>query len=425
MNEKNDKLYDVVDEKDIVIMVAVDNGRGLLPASTSLNELEELIETAGGEVVGRIIQNLDKPNPKHYIGTGKVEELQELIEETDANAIACDDELSSVQLKNLEQLLGVKILDRTSIILDIFAGRASSAEGKIQVELAQLKYRASHMLGQGTAMSRQGGGIGSKGPGEKKLETDRRLIKDRMAELNASLKDIETHRELLRKNRSRKNTVVVSIVGYTNAGKSTLLNTLTDANVLAEDKLFATLDTTSRNVELTNKSKVIVTDTVGFIQKLPHSLIKAFRATLEELNGSDIILHVVDASSPIRSEQITAVEQTLKEAKIEEKPSILVLNKVDKEIERPLPNGEGYFDIVEISAKASIGIQDFKTTVEKAVQSLRQSLDIIVPFSDGSITSYIHKSCEIISEEYVETGIKYSLYCDDEGYNRLNKYQII
>lgn len=425
MKEKNIKeTYDTKKEIDRVIIVGVESDDGLLDMNTSLDELTELVETAGGEVVGRLIQNLDKKNPKTYIGSGKVGELKVLVEGHEANAIVCDDELTSVQVKNLEFELGVKILDRTAVILDIFAGRATSAEGQIQVELAQLKYKSSHMLGQGIGLSRQGGGIGSKGPGEKKLETDRRLITDRMAELNKSLKDIETHRELLRKQRKKTNTVVVSILGYTNAGKSTLLNTLSDAGVLAEDKLFATLDTTSRNIELNNRSQVILTDTVGFIQKLPHALIKAFRATLEELNDADILLHVVDGSSNIRNEQIQAVEDTLDMLEVADKPIILAFNKCDKEFVYPKPDTKRYVKCVNISAKTGEGLDDLKEAIEQTLQTLRKRLHIIVPFTDGHMTSFIHKNCEIELENFVESGQEYIVYCDDNGYNKLKQYEI-
>ena len=264
----------------------------------SLEELGELASTAGAVSVGRMIQNREAPHPGTYLGKGKIEELKQLIWELDATGVICDDELSPAQLANLEDLLETKVMDRTLIILDIFAQRASTREGKIQVELAQLRYRATRLTGLGRSLSRLGGGIGTRGPGEKKLEVDRRLIKDRISQLKQELETVKRHREVARQQRSKNPIPVAAIVGYTNAGKSTLLNQLTGANVLEEDKLFATLDPTTRNLKLASGQEVLLTDTVGFIRKLPHHLIQAFRSTLEEAKYADLILHVVDASNP-------------------------------------------------------------------------------------------------------------------------------
>ncbi|MCD8036064.1 MAG: GTPase HflX, partial [Clostridiales bacterium] len=317
---KETKLYDVEKPQERVILVAVDEDGSV--GDKYLNELEELADTAGAATVGRMIQHREKRHPGHYIGKGKAEELKMMIAALDADGIITDDELSPAQMRNLEDMLDTKVMDRTMVILDIFAARAMSNEGKIQVELAQLKYRLTRLTGQGTALSRLGGGIGTRGPGEKKLETDRRYIKERIAELDRELKNIETHRELLRSGRDKKGIVNVSLVGYTNAGKSTLLNRLTDAEVLAEDKLFATLDTTARALKLPSGTAIMLTDTVGFIRKLPHHLIQAFRATLEELNYADILLHVVDASNPERAEQMMTVYDTLKDLGCAETPVI-------------------------------------------------------------------------------------------------------
>ena len=289
-------LYEVEQETERVILVGVSQQDGD-DAEDSVAELAELVETAGAVVVGTLIQKRENIHPGTYVGTGKVFELEELIEQTGATGIVCDDELSPAQLKNLEEALKTKVMDRTLIILDIFAARASTSEGKIQVELAQLKYRLSRLSGLGRSLSRLGGGIGTRGPGEKKLEMDRRLINSRVAQLNRELKEVQRHREVNRQQRKRSGIPVVAVVGYTNAGKSTLLNHLTNAEVLEEDKLFATLDPTTRILELTNNQKVLMTDTVGFIRKLPHHLIDAFRSTLEEAKYADIILHVVDAKS--------------------------------------------------------------------------------------------------------------------------------
>ncbi len=294
-------------ERVILIGIDLDNNE---TAEVCLDELEELVKTAGAVSVAKVIQKRERIHSGHYIGKGKLEEVKMMLKTYDASGIVCDDELSPAQMKNLEQILQTKIMDRTMVILDIFASRAISKEGKIQVELAQLKYRLSRLSGIGASMSRLGGGIGTRGPGETKLETNRRYIKDRIGELNQELKQIETHRQLLRNQRSKKSTPLISLVGYTNAGKSTLINALTDAGVLAEDKLFATLDTTTRKVKLPNGTEVLLTDTVGFIQKLPHHLIQAFRATLEELNFADILIHVVDASNINRQQQMDVVYQT-------------------------------------------------------------------------------------------------------------------
>lgn len=417
--------YDTEKEKEYAILFAVENDKHILSAEESLEELEELSQTAGVEVLGQIIQNREKAHPKHYLGKGKVEELKELVIELGATCVICDDELSSVQMKHLEAELEVKILDRTLLILDIFAGRAVSSEGKIQVELAQLKYRSSRLMGIGATLSRQGGGIGSKGPGEKKLEIDKRLIQDRMVELNRDLKEIEKHRDLLRTNRVKNSLPIVALVGYTNAGKSTLLNKLTDAGVLAEDKLFATLDTTARKIELTNGSKVILVDTVGFIQKLPHTLVKAFRATLDEARYADILIHVVDSASKIREEQIETVEKTLIDLKADEKPMIMAFNKIDvEEIKYPLPDTKKYYSEAEISAKYGKGIEELKESIETTLQSLRVKIKILIPFTDGNMSSYVYNKCEICNEEFVENGTLFEVYANDEVAGILSKYKV-
>ena len=295
-------------EKVILVGVSVEENDDM---EKSLDELEELARTAGAVTVGRVIQKREQIHPGTYVGKGKIDEIKELLWETEAIGIICDDELSPAQLGNLQDALDTKVMDRTLIILDIFAERASTSEGKIQVELAQLKYRQSRLVGLGKSLSRLGGGIGTRGPGEKKLEMDRRLIKGRIAQLNRELKEVKRHREVTREQRNRNHLPVVAIVGYTNAGKSTLLNKLTGASVLEEDKLFATLDPTTRGLKLQSKQEILLTDTVGFIRKLPHHLIEAFKSTLEEAKYADIILHVVDASNPQLDEQMHIVYETL------------------------------------------------------------------------------------------------------------------
>lgn len=419
---KETKLYNIEKEDERVILVAVEEEG--TDAESFLNELEELAKTAGAVTVARVIQRREKRHPGHYIGKGKIEELRVLINAVDATGIICDDELTPAQMRNLEEMLDTKVMDRTMLILDIFAARALSNEGKIQVELAQLKYRLTRLSGQGTALSRLGGGIGTRGPGEKKLETDRRYIKDRIAELEAELKSIQTHRELLRNGRNRRGLISISLVGYTNAGKSTLLNRLTDAGVLAENKLFATLDTTTRSLKLPSGTEVLLTDTVGFIRKLPHQLIRAFRATLEELNYSDILLHIVDASNPDRQEQMNTVYDTLKDIGCEKTPVITIYNKIDRDVELPLTIDFNARHEARISALDGTGIDNMLDIIEKFIKSLKKSIRVCIPYTDGRLASIIYGKCEIINEEHTADGIVMELYVDDEMENRLNNYII-
>ena len=375
----------------------------------SLDELEELVKTAGAEVVGRIVQNLEHINNATYVGTGKVQEIKDLIWETDAAAIICDDELSPAQYKNLEDELNVKVMDRTLVILDIFAGRARTAEGKIQVELAQLRYRSTRLIGMRN-LSRQGGGIGTRGPGEKKLEVDRRLIRNRIAQLKEQVRDMENHRQVTRAKRQDNPVPVVAIVGYTNAGKSTLLNTLTDASVLEEDKLFATLDPTTRNYKLPDGQEVLLTDTVGFIRKLPHHLIDAFRSTLEEAKYSDIIIHVVDASNPSMDKNIHAVYETLENLDVKDKIIITVFNKQDKLIEKPILRDFKADYVVNAAIKKGIGIDEINEAVEKALTSMRVMVEKVFDYADAGKIGLIRKYGQLINEEYKEDGIYVKAY---------------
>ena len=363
------------------------------------------METAGAVVVGTLIQKRENIHPGTYVGTGKVFELEELIEETGATGIVCDDELSPAQLKNLEEALKTKVMDQTLIILDIFAARASTSEGKIQVELAQLKYRLSRLSGLGRSLSRLGGGIGTRGPGEKKLEMDRRLINSRVAQLNRELKEVQRHREVNRQQRKRSGIPVVAVVGYTNAGKSTLLNHLTNAEVLEEDKLFATLDPTTRILELTNNQKVLMTDTVGFIRKLPHHLIDAFRSTLEEAKYADIILHVVDASNPQMDKQMYIVYDTLRNLEVEGKKIITAFNKTDR-IGQPEPLHDFRAErTVHISAKYGDGLEDLKNILEEILREEKDFLECTIPYRDAGVIQKIREKGELLSEEYREDGI--------------------
>lgn len=387
-----------------VILVAVCL-QGQDDVDSSLDELSELASTAGAETVGRLVQSREAVHPGTYIGKGKIEELKDLIWELEATGVICDDELSPAQMKNLQDQLDVKVMDRTLVILDIFAGRASTSEGKIQVELAQLKYRQTRLTGFGTSMSRLGGGIGTRGPGEKKLEIDRRLIKNRIAQLRRELDDVVRHRELTREQRKRSGIPVAAIVGYTNAGKSTLLNKLTDAGILAEDKLFATLDPTTRSLKLPSTQEVLLTDTVGFIKKLPHHLIDAFRSTLEEAKFADMILHVVDTSNPQMDEQMYTVYETLQNLGVKDKPIITIFNKQDKLEDQPVIRDFKADYTVKISAKTGKGLDELKETIEAVLREQKIQLECLYDYKDASLIQIIRKYGELQEEEYREDGI--------------------
>ena len=385
----------------------------------SLDELEELAATAGAITVGRVVQNLDQIHPTTYVGKGKLEEIKDLLWETEATGIICDDELSPIQLGNMEDALDTKVMDRTLIILDIFAGRASTNEGKIQVELAQLKYRQSRLTGLGKSLSRLGGGIGTRGPGEKKLEMDRRLIKNRIAQLNRELRDVKRHREITREQRSKNKVPVDAIVGYTNAGKSTLLNHLTGAGVLEEDKLFATLDPTTRNLKLPSKQEILITDTVGFIRKLPHHLIEAFRSTLEEAKYADIILHVVDASNPQVDEQMYIVYETLQNLEVKNKPIITAFNKQDKLEGDPILRDFKADHIVRISAKTGAGLDELQAVIEEVLRGQKVLIEKLYPYAEAGKIQLIRKYGELLEESYQEDGIFAKGYVPMEIYERV------
>lgn len=406
-------LYEVEEEAERVILVGVSEQDGD-DAEDSVRELEDLVHTAGAVVVGTLIQKREKIHPGTYVGTGKVREIAQLLEDTGATGIVCDDELSPAQLKNLEELLKTKVMDRTLIILDIFAARASTSEGKIQVELAQLKYRLSRLTGLGRSLSRLGGGIGTRGPGEKKLEMDRRLINSRVAQLNRELKEVRMHREVNRQQRKRSGIPVVAIVGYTNAGKSTLLNTLTDARVLEEDKLFATLDPTTRVLELSKNQEILLTDTVGFIRKLPHHLIDAFRSTLEEAKYADIILHVVDASNPQMDKQMHIVYDTLHKLEIKGQKIITAFNKTDR-VEKAQPLRDFKADkTLHISAKTGYGLEELKEGLEEILREGKRLIEGTIPYQDAGVLQEIRTKGELLEEEYREDGIFVRAYVSPE-----------
>lgn len=401
-------MYETKEELEKVILVAVTTGDED-NAEESLDELEELVSTAGAVVAGRMIQNLEHINNATYIGSGKVKELKDLIWEMEADAVICDDELTPAQYKNLEDELDVKVMDRTLIILDIFAKRAKTAEGKIQVELAQLRYRSTRLIGMRN-LSRQGGGIGTRGPGEKKLEVDRRVIRNRIAQLREQVGELENHRQVTRSKRQDNPVPVVAIVGYTNAGKSTLLNTLTDASVLEENKLFATLDPTTRNYKLPDGQEVLLTDTVGFIRKLPHHLIDAFKSTLEEAKYSDIIIHVVDASNESMDKNMHAVYETLKKLDVKDKIVITVFNKLDKLEDKPILSDFNADYVVNAAIKKKAGLDDINEALEKALKSMRVTVEKVLDYADAGKVGLIRKYGQIISEEYKEDGIHIKAY---------------
>ena len=410
-------MYETKEKTEKVILVAVSiNGED--DAQESLDELEELVNTAGAVVVGRVTQNLEHINNATYVGSGKVLEIKDLIWENEADAIVCDDELSPAQYKNLEDELNVKVMDRTLVILDIFAGRAKSAEGKIQVELAQLKYRSTRLIGMRN-LSRQGGGIGTRGPGEKKLEADRRLIRNRISQLKEQIKDMESHRQVMRARRQDNPVPVAAIVGYTNAGKSTLLNKLTSADVLEENKLFATLDPTTRNYKLPNGQEVLLTDTVGFIRKLPHHLIDAFRSTLEEAKYSDMILHVVDCANPSMDKNVHAVYETLEKLEVKDKIIITVFNKQDKLEEKPIMRDFSADYTVNAAIKKGIGIDEINTAMETALKSMRVMVEKVYPYSEAGKPGVIRKYGQILSEEYKEDGIYIKAYVPAQIMNKI------
>ena len=410
--------YDMKELEERVILVGVQESFSE-DVEESLDELAELCETAGALVVGRVIQNREKIHPGTYVGKGKIEEIALLMEELGATGIVCDDELSPAQLNNLEKELDCKVMDRTLIILDIFAARANTSEGNIQVELAQLRYRAARLVGLRNSLSRLGGGIGTRGPGEKKLEIDRRLIHDRISQLKEELKDVERHREVQRQQREKAHTQVAAIVGYTNAGKSTLLNYLTDAGILAEDKLFATLDPTTRNLELPSGQQILLTDTVGFIRKLPHHLIEAFKSTLEEARYSDIILHVVDASNPQMDMQMHIVYETLKQLQVTDKIIVTVFNKMDQLDSDVILKDLSADYQVKISARTGENVDSLLDTLEEILRNQKIYLEKTYSYQEAGKIQQIRKYGELLSEEYTQDGIAVTAYVPAELYGQL------
>lgn len=399
-----DKMIDTSERKERIILVGVatsDND----DTEQSLDELEELGQTAGAETVAKVIQNRERMHPGTYIGKGKIEEIKELVYKTDADTVVCDDELSPAQYHNLEEALGVKVIDRTVMILDIFAKRASTSEGKLQVELAQLRYRASHLIGGRSELSRLGGGIGTRGPGEQKLEIDRRLIKERITQVRKELEQVKRTRELTRKKRQENPIPVIAIVGYTNAGKSTLLNKLTGAGVLSEDKLFATLDPTTRKMTMDNGEEFLFTDTVGFIRKLPHHLIQAFRSTLEEAKYADVILHVVDASNPDMDSQMYTVYETLEKMEVGDKKIVTAFNKIDA-IDEDISLKDLRADkTVRISAKYGDGLSEMLENISEVAKEGKKIIEKVFGYDEAYVVNDVRKYGQVIEEEYRNEGV--------------------
>ncbi|HKL99404.1 MAG TPA: GTPase HflX [Mobilitalea sp.] len=412
------ELFEIKEKEERLILVGValsDND----DTAQSLEELGELCNTAGAVVVGKIIQNRENIHPGTYIGKGKMDEVRELAIQMEATGVICDDELSSIQLKNLQDVLQTKVLDRTVLILDIFAKRAATKEGKIQVELAQLKYRSTRLVGLRNSLSRLGGGIGTRGPGEKKLEMDRRLIKDRINQLRQELEEVKKGRETARGLRGRSKIPVVAIVGYTNAGKSTLLNLLTNAGVLEEDKLFATLDPTTRNYTMDSGQQVLFTDTVGFIRKLPHHLVDSFRSTLEEAKYSDIILHVVDSSNPDAYKQMYIVYDTLAKLGIQDKVIITAFNKQDMVNAEQIMKDFKADHTVKISAKTGQDVDKLLDLIELVLKEQKVLVERVFSYDEAGKIQSVRKYGQLLEEEYRQEGIYVKAYVPKEVFQSL------
>ena len=411
-------MIDLDEKKELVLLAGVSVRDGD-DTEQSLDELAELAATAGAQVAGRVIQNREAIHPGTYLGKGKLEEIRELVWQTGATGVICDDELSPAQLRNMEDILQIKVMDRTLVILDIFAARANTREGKIQVELAQLRYRATRLVGLRNSLSRLGGGIGTRGPGEKKLEMDRRLIHQRIGQLKAELEDVKRHREITRQQRERNHVPVAAIVGYTNAGKSTLMNRLTGAGVLEEDKLFATLDPTTRSLTLSGKEKILLTDTVGFIRKLPHHLIDAFKSTLEEAKYADLILHVVDCANPQMETQMYVVYETLAQLGVTDKTVITVFNKKDL-LEQPTVLKDFKAErTLMVSAATGEGMEELTDTIAEVLRAGKVYLEKLFTYSQAGRIQMIRQYGSLLSEEYTEDGIVVTAYVPADIYERI------
>ena len=385
----------------------------------SLEELEDLLETAGGFCTGKVIQNRHTPDSHSFIGEGKALEVKMLVEATASTMVVFDNELSPGNIRALEEIIGVTVLDRSALILDIFAQRAKTKEGRLQVELAQYKYLLPRLSGMGKSLSRQGGGIGTRGPGETKLESDRRHIRERINRLETELEQVRKVRGVQRERRMKNSVPVVAIVGYTNAGKSTLLNKLTDAGIPANNRLFDTLDTTSRQLTVSDNLDVILSDTVGFIAKLPHHLVNAFHATLEELEYADLLLHVIDVSDPQLEQHIAVVDRLIHKLAKPETPVLRCYNKADLVYSEDIPRGE---NVVAISAKRGMNMDGLLQAIEKALAHARHHVVLCLPYSMGGMVETLHNNAQVKSTEYTDNGIEIETILDDILYGRLKEY---
>jgi GTP-binding protein HflX len=409
-------------ERIVLVGVVLPGGTGD-QEDANLDELSLLVDTAGADEVARVMQQRDRPDPATYVGKGKAEELRDLSNTVDADTVVFDDELSPAQSRNLEKILGRTAIDRTAVILDIFAQNARTPEGRAQVELAMLRYRLPRLRGRGTALSQQGGGIGTRGPGETQLEVDRRRILRRITKLEAELKDVTRVRRTQRKSRARSRLSTVSIVGYTNAGKSTLLNRLTDAGVLVEDRLFATLDPRTRRLDLPGGESVLLSDTVGFVRKLPHQLVEAFRSTLEVVKESDLLVHVVDASAPDPEAQMDAVRTVLDDIGAGDVPELLAFNKADKttEAKRLVERHDGS---VPISALTGDGIDALLQAIADRLRAMANVVELLVPFDRGDVIAAVHREGEVLVESHEEDATRIRARLDAAGAARFADFRV-
>ncbi len=426
-----DDIYENEEESEKAILVGLETSQSRLESASirdaedSLDELEELAMTAGAVVIDKVLQRKQAQDSAYYVGKGKIEELSLLCQARDVQLLIFDDELSGAQIRNIEEETGVRVIDRTTLILDIFAQRAISKEGKLQVELAQLKYKLPRLIGLGTELSRLGGGIGTRGPGEKKLEVDRRHIRRRITNLERELEQLEKRRDFLRSTRTKNNVPVIAIVGYTNAGKSTLMNRLCGASVFVEDKLFATLDPSARKLILADGREAVLVDTVGFIRKLPHDLVEAFKSTLEEAVHADMLLHVVDASNENAAMQISVVEELLEELGAASKSTILVLNKHDLVAGGGRISSMGYSTVCEISAVTGYGIEVLLEKITEGFKEQLSEISMLIPYNEGWVMPYIYKHGQIINQEYLEEGIKVQALVKIDKTHKLEEFILV
>ena len=415
-----ESTFEKIEERAVLVGLNADCFRkDQIATDETLDELEALLETAGGFCTGKILQNRHAPDSHSFIGEGKALEVKMLVEATASTMVVFDNELSAGNIRALEEIVGVTVLDRSALILDIFAQRAKTREGRLQVELAQYKYLLPRLSGMGKSLSRQGGGIGTRGPGETKLESDRRHIRERIARLQQELEQVRQVRGVQRERRMKNSVPVVAIVGYTNAGKSTLLNQLTGAGIPANNRLFDTLDTTSRQLEVSDNLNVILTDTVGFIAKLPHHLVDAFRATLEELEYADLLLHVIDASDENREEHIAVVDKLISQLAAPGTPVLQCYNKADLVEKTDIPIGE---DVVRISAATGEGMEDLLKAIERALGHSRHHIVVRLPYSMGGMVETLHSSAQVLNVEYTADGIEVETVVDPILYGKLRDF---